>query len=324
MTNAIITARPYAGETDLQAIADLLNLCDRVDKLDDNYSVEDLRIEFGAPELDAARDLRLWEDDGQLIVFAETHRRAAQAEDTVADGYLYMRIHPDYRSAELEDEIMAWGEARMREVGRERNLPAELRSGGPVHYTSMLTVLERHGMKPARYFLRMVRDLAEPIAEPQFADGYTLRTIASAEDEERWVDAYNWSFIDHYNFHPHTLESHRHYLTDPNYSRERDLIAVTEDGTIAAFAFCWIDGPGNERNERREGWVNLLGVRRGHRKIGLGRAMLLAAIQKLKADGMAQAKLGVDAENPTGALQLYESVGFHAEQTWVQYLKSLE
>ena len=158
---------------------------------------------------------------------------------------------------------------------------------------------------------------------PQLPEGFTLRQVASAEDEVGWVDAYNLSFIDHYNFHPRTVESHRHWLQEAAYDRSRDLIAVAEDGTVAAFAFCWIDQQANKRNGRCEGSVDDLGVRRGYRKLGLGRAMLLAGLQQLKADDMATAKLNVDAENPSGALQLYESVGFRRTTARVQYLKEL-
>jgi ribosomal protein S18 acetylase RimI-like enzyme len=38
---------------------------------------------------------------------------------------------------------------------------------------------------------------------------------------------------------------------------------------------------------------------------------------------MAMAKLGVDAENPTGALKLYESAGFYVKHTTVVYRKDL-
>ena len=39
--------------------------------------------------------------------------------------------------------------------------------------------------------------------------------------------------------------------------------------------------------------------------------------------GMPRVTLGVDAENPTGATQLYESVGMHVEQENVVYEKAL-
>jgi ribosomal protein S18 acetylase RimI-like enzyme len=51
--------------------------------------------------------------------------------------------------------------------------------------------------------------------------------------------------------------------------------------------------------------------------------MLLAGLQRLKADGAAVAKLNVDAENPTGALRLYESVGFRVAHSWQSYSKEL-
>lgn len=43
--------------------------------------------------------------------------------------------------------------------------------------------------------------------------------------------------------------------------------------------------------------------------------MLLAGIHQLKAAGMDTAKIYVDVENPTGALRLYESVGFSKVHT---------
>ena len=67
----------------------------------------------------------------------------------------------------------------------------------------------------------------------------------------------------------------------------------------------------------------MLGTRRGHRKIGLGRAMLLAGLHWLKAQGVDTAVLGVDAENPTGALRLYELVGFVVANTSYSYQKDL-
>ena len=324
MTTTAITARPYAGEADLAPLVVLLNLCSARDALDDTYDVAGLRHEFTDPRLDAARDLQLWEDhDGALTAFGQLWRSEPDEADAAVDGYSYTRIHPDHRQPELEDAVLAWAEARLRESGRGRKLPLMLRSGAAEHHTAQRAMLTRNGMAVARYFFMMERSLDVPIAAPQLPEGFTLRQVVSAEDEAGWVDAYNLSFIDHYNFHPRTIESHRHWLQEAAYDRSRDLIAVAKDGTVAAFAFCWIDQQANERNGRREGSVDDLGVRRGYRKLGLGRAMLLAGLQQLKSDGMATAKLGVDAENPSGALQLYESVGFRRAMTRIQYLKEL-
>jgi len=321
-TQTTYAARAYAGEADLQPICDLLNLCDAVDKLDDSYDVDALRLEFTSPDLDPAQDLRLWEDGaGRIVGFGQLW--IPQAGEAV-DGFLYFRIHPDSRDTALADEIVAWGTARLQRLGGERGLPVKMRSGVREHEIYNSAVLRRHGFSIVRYFFKMARPLDEPIPEPQFPDGFTLQHTAGEADAERWVEMFNQSFIDHWNHHPQTVEGHRHWLTDPNYQPEGDLIAVAPDGTFAAFCFCLINPEDNTRNNRNEGWIDVLGTRRGFRKIGLGRAMLLAGLHRLKDEGMDTAVLGVDAENPTGALRLYESVGFTNVRTSVSYAKELE
>lgn len=44
-----LTTRAFVGEDDLAPIADLLNACEAVDKLDEGISVEELRVEFKSP-----------------------------------------------------------------------------------------------------------------------------------------------------------------------------------------------------------------------------------------------------------------------------------
>jgi ribosomal protein S18 acetylase RimI-like enzyme len=51
--------------------------------------------------------------------------------------------------------------------------------------------------------------------------------------------------------------------------------------------------------------------------------MLLAGMRALKDAGMDVVKLGVDAENPSGALRLYENVGFEVVYTNVAYAKDI-
>jgi ribosomal protein S18 acetylase RimI-like enzyme len=47
-------------------------------------------------------------------------------------------------------------------------------------------------------------------------------------------------------------------------------------------------------------------------------------LRLLKAHGMTEAGLGVDAENPTGALRLYEGVGFRPVKRFSSYWKPME
>lgn len=316
-----LLARCYAGDRDLEAIADLINTCETVDRLDEGTSISQLQQEFNAPSFNKARDIRLWEDaNGKLIGFAQLW---ISEPGEVIDGWLSFRVHPDARGGDGSALAVAWGEARMREVEKERGARVKLRSWARAENGSRISVLASCGFKADRYFFRMARDLSEPIPEPQFPEGFWLRQVSCEQDAEAWVEMFNQSFIDHWNHHDLTVEKFNYYSAKPDYRNDLDSIAVSDDGTFVAFCNCEISQEENARTGRNEGWVALLGTRRGFRKIGLGRAMLLDGLHRLKAAGVATAILGVDAENSSGALRLYESVGFHNIRNSISYVKNV-
>jgi ribosomal protein S18 acetylase RimI-like enzyme len=71
------------------------------------------------------------------------------------------------------------------------------------------------------------------------------------------------------------------------------------------------------------GWIGTLSVRRQWRGRGLAKALLRAAFGELYDRGFRRAGLGVDAQNATGAVQLYESVGMRKVRRGDNWTKSL-
>lgn len=321
MTTITLKARSYRGERDLNAIADLINACEAVDKLDSGTSVTELKHEFQDPNLDKQKDICLWQDDtGRLIGYGEIAIPKSAEE---LQGDLWFRIHPVVRDSNLGKQIIAWGEQRLREVAQQRDLQqCKLLSGCRDKQLDQIKLFETNGFRPERYFFRMVRPLSMVIEEPRFPEGFILREVKS-EDDRAWVEMFNQTFIDHWNHYDLTLEDYRYHVSEPNYRQDFNLIAVSGEGTFAAFCYCSINPQDNLRNGCNDGWIALLGTRRGFRHQGIGRAMLISGLQRLRAAGVDTAKLGVDADNPSGALQLYESVGFRKEYTSIIYRKEL-
>jgi mycothiol synthase len=318
---ANLSARCYAGDRDLDAIAHLINTCEEVDRLDEGTSISELQQEFNAPSLDVARDIRLWEDaEGKLIGFAQL---SVSEPGEVIDGWLWFRVHPDARGGDVEAAAIAWGEVRMREVSAMRGGRVKLRTYARAEDCDRISVLASCGFKVDRYFCRMARSLSEPIPEPHFPEGFALRQFPGEQDAAAWVEMFNQSFIDHWNHHDLTVDKFKHELAKPDYRNDLDLIAVADDGTFVSFCCCEICVQECDRTGRNEGWIASLGTRRGFRKMGLGRAMLLAGLHRLKAAGVATAILGVDAENSSGALRLYESAGFHNIRDSISYVKDV-
>ncbi len=169
MTTATIASRPYAGEADLAQIADLQNACEAVDRLDAGISVEELRTELGDPRLDAQRDMRLWEDDGQLVGFGQLWRMPLPEE---LNGRLMLWVLPEARGNGLETQIIAWGAERLREAASEHGKPGRLRIQAREDQADRLALLQTEGFTISRYSYTMARSLDEPIAEPQIPEGF--------------------------------------------------------------------------------------------------------------------------------------------------------
>jgi ribosomal protein S18 acetylase RimI-like enzyme len=119
------------------------------------------------------------------------------------------------------------------------------------------------------------------------------------------------AFRDHWGYTETKFEDWEHWTRAADHRSELWLVA-RDNKQDKAVAVCLngIDPDYNARLGREEGWFHTLAMRRPYRGQGLGRALLLAGMHILQQEGMDWAKLGVDSENPTGALRLYESVGF--------------
>jgi mycothiol synthase len=325
----MLTTRAYQGETDLQSIADFLNQCEQTDQEENYYSAANLALSYGEPGFDPHQNVGLWEREGQLIAYADLGLPAPEAIETSIDCFLWFRVHPDQRWQGLEPEILVWAEQRLRAAvgamvasAQIAALPIRLTVGCRDHQTEKIAFYESQGFVYERCFLTMCRDLSQPVSDPILPNDYKI-VQASAAEAAAWVEMYNQTFIDHWRFHPASLEDHLYWLSTPLYCPELDLVAVAPDGTFAAFCLGYIDREFNQQKNCREGWIGSLGTRRGFRRQGLARAMLLAGLQKLQAAGMATAKLGVDTQNPNAAQILYESVGFrklYARFSYTQHL----
>lgn len=313
MTNTLLS-RTYAGEVDLAAIAAFLNLVEAHDQVEEGSSVTELREEFNEPSFDPVNGLRLYTNaQGELVGFAQLYFTADSADN---DGFLWFKVHPAYRTDQIEPLMFAWAEEQLSQRGR-----AKLRVMVHDKETERQALIERHSFLPVRYFLRMHRPLAEPMPTPVFPQGYGLH--AGDHDPQAWADLYNDAFADHYNFHPRNAEFARHWQRDPEYRSDLNLVAIAPDGILAAFAWCHIHAERNKRSGRLDGTIGVLGTRPGHRRLGLGRALLLTGMQRLRDIGMSNADLGVDAASPTGTNTLYASVGFKTAYSRVLYSRDL-
>lgn len=319
VTQPTLTERTYRDEADLTAIATLANLCYKADQIDAYMVVSDLREMFNAPNFDVQRDLKLWEDEqGCLVATASLWH--PEPSETFSCGVGFS-IHPDVRNSGVEAQIIQWAEARSQEMSQGFEGVVKLRSAARSHLRDRFAMLEQHGFSWCRTFKRLSRSLAEPIPTGALPEGFTIRSVNPEQDGAAWVEMFNQTFVDHWDHHPMTVERFNYHSSLSTYDPGLDLVAIAPDGTMVAFCYSLIDAEENAQLKRRQGWVGLLGTRRGYRRLGLGRAILLEGLRRLQTAEMETALIGVDSENPNQAYRLYEDIGFQLLSESMIYTK---
>ncbi|MBD2111999.1 MULTISPECIES: GNAT family N-acetyltransferase [Cyanophyceae] len=319
-----IQSRPSTSHADLPAIAAFYEICEQVDQLDNTPTLADLQRRIDYPPPGGTHHRQLWETpEGELVgLVALWIDNPADVATDALEGWAGIFVHPNRRGAHLEAELLSWAEQQVREQATVAQRSAKLYAGTRADATYYRAIYETPGYEIIRQFHTMVRSLLDPIPQPQFPEGFTSRPT-NADEAVAWVEMFNESFVDHWHFTPMTLEDRQFRLTYPTYQPEFDWVAVASDGTLAGFCGGAIDHEENTLKNRKEGWINILGTRRGYRRQGLARAMLLQGLHQLQASGMETALLGVDTQNPNQAMGLYESAGFTIKETYLTYQKSL-
>jgi mycothiol synthase len=263
---------------------------------------EEVRSWFRNPTFDIERDFRVFERDGAVVGYADVHRE----ED---------RLSVDWaaRDRTTSKVLLDWADERAREEAVERVRAWVWRPEGPE-----AALLRGRGFGPVRTSLEMQVELRAEPSPPMWPDGIAVRTVH--EGEEPLVHGLlGEAFADGNDFRPTPYEEWAGWALDPKrFDRDFWFLALA-DAEAVAVAVCEPERIG----EPGLGWVESLAVRRAWRRRGLGRALLLHAFRAFHGRGSTAAGLSVDAENPTGALRLYESIGMRAVQTRVIYEKPL-
>ena len=89
------------------------------------------------------------------------------------------------------------------------------------------------------------------------------------------------------------------------YRADLDCVAVAPDGSVASYTLAWLD------EENRVGEFEPVGTHEAHQRRGLGRAVNLFALQRLRDEGATEALVGCRGDDAYPIpRKLYESVGF--------------
>ena len=300
--------RPFADD-DAAAVADLLNAAEVAHGGEPGFTAGEIRGFAGMLLGDAGGDSRLYlAADGTLVALAFIG--APPPGGAKAD--LIGSVSPDFEGRGLGRALLTWQLDRVAALRSALDPGAEWHAelGIGSENTAGIRLIERVGGTPVRYGVQMEAEAANvPVVPPP--NGF--RVVPYTEAIGRALHAaHSEAFGDHWGFEARPFDNWAPGAIHSDVFRG-DLSRIAYDGQdIAAYVLAYDGVAGSV-------YIGQVGTRRPWRKRGLASALLSASARAGFEAGKTNASLGVDADSPTGAVGVYERLGFEVRHKVVVF-----
>ena len=275
----------------------------------------------GRSDLDADMIADLWSSPG--IDLSRDAWVVARGETVVAyahvqeDGDARLKgwgdVHPEHRGRGIGSALLERAEARASE-GFEDVLEGLLDLAVSDGNEEAAGLMRSRGFAYVRSFRHMQIDLdGAPVDQGEAPDGIDIRGIEPERDLPEIHAIFVDAFREEWGYRVISFEEWKTNEVDaPSFDPGFWFIAEDESGPIGAVSgLIWGE----------LGWVGELGVRTPWRGRGIAAALLRRSFATFGSRGLTRVRLNVDAENPTGAVALYERVGMRRVRGWDIYEK---
>ena len=314
--------RKFEGESDFQKMVNILDSVSIADQEDRADTVEDVKNAYAhLTNSDPKKDMLFAEINGQTIAYSRV--QWWQEEDPNDRIYsLFVNLIPEWREKGIEQAMMQWCEMRLMDIAKEHPKDSKrlFQTYSSAFKPAFNQILESLGYEAVRFFIEMSRTLENiPIAE--LPEGIDVRDVKDQYERKVW-DADVEAFRDHWGFSPPTEEDYKSYTESKYWQPELWQVAWDGDKVVSS-VMNYIDHDYNKKFGRNRGWTENISTRREWRRRGIAKALIVKSMHMHKAKGMTEVALGVDTNNPSGALKLYQSLGYEKEKTVMTYRKEM-
>lgn len=311
-----------ASTDDWPILAGTMSRAHAADGVEEIQSAEALRAEWEPLErFDLARDVSIAEIDGDPAGFLVGLRRDR-------GGILVLEtwgaVLPEHRGRGIGTALHRATRQRLaaEAAADPRPGPREFRTYMLDSELADRALVEAEGYQPIRFGFDMRRSLEGELPDHPLPPRIELRPV-TPEQHRAIYDADVEAFRDHWGAPAPDEGDFLARFASPE--TDTALWCVAWDGTeVAGSVMNAIFEDENRELGIRRAWLEHVSVRRPWRGRGLAKAMCAASLQVLRDRGMDEAWLSVDAANPTGALGLYERLGFEVAHRWFAYGRPID
>jgi mycothiol synthase len=328
-TGTVLTFRPLRGEVDYPLMLAVAQGSNRADGIGALATLEDIeRVCRPADGYDPARDVLLALGAGTageapaVIGYSRVGWYSGR-EDT----RLYYQVSfllPEWRGRGVWPVMVRENERRLREIaaGHPATTRRLFQAWATDRQVEWVSVLASQGYQAVRYFFNMLHRLEE-IPDRPLPAGLEVRPVRPEHLRSIW-DVQKAESRDLFETvaEDWTEDKYQGWRDRPSHTPE--LWQVAWDGDqVVGMVLARIDEAENKKRGRKRGYTEHIFVRSPWRNRGVASALIARSLRVLKAHGMNEAELGVDSENQSGALGLYERMGYRTDNTDTWFRKTM-
>ena len=316
-----VTIRPFHAPADFEALVRIYSASKAADGFDRARSAEELASTYAAFGIDPEKVGYIAEAAGQSIGYV-VGADDGRAEEVGRRLFHVGLVVPEWRRRGIGSELLRRVQSRLLEAFPTGDDPASFTTDLRETQHGAIAMLEGDDYRPVRYSFAMVRgdlddlppvELPEGIGNRPVRRDEALRIFAAMDEAMR--DEWSWTPLDASQM----TAASQHPLFG-----QVEMWQVAWDGDEPVGGVLgWIDEKENEQEHRLRGYTEGIWVRRPWRGRGIASALIARNLHELKRRGMTEAALSVDADNPSGALRLYEKHGFRRDHTEIVYARPI-
>jgi len=314
--------RHFRGESDYPNIVAVVRALRDADHLEFTISIEDVAREFKHLEnCDPYRDFLFAEVNGETIGY--TRIWWSKDPSGIRLYNHFVDLLPKWYGKGIRNAMLRYNEQKLREIARAHpeDVPKFFQSTAMDSENDWISVLTSEGYAIFRYGFRMVRPDLENVPDLPFPEGIEVRPV-KPEHYRAIIDAWNEACKDMRGQIPISDEDFKWFQESPFFKPSIWQIAWHENEVIGT-VLNMINEQENMEYKRKRGQVELISVKRPWRGKGIAQALIARSLKLLRDHEMTGAALGVDAENPSGALHLYQKMGFKIDKRVTFYRKKM-
>jgi len=319
-TGTELDRRPL-GLEQVPAWTELLAAISAADGDTELLSEDNVREEFDEPGCDFERGSVALYDGAAMVGYTMLVARDSATDSH--DMWQFGGVHPAYRRLGLGTELLTWAERAARPLHSEQfpGLPLTLSGRCLVGNDSAMALFAVGGYTQARWFHEMRCELSAARVSQPLVPGVEVANLSAKLFGEA-LAVRNEAFRDHWGSTELSPESWDRHVRSSAFRPDYSFLGYLDGAPTAVVVSSEYEAY-QEATGKRELYVHVVGTLKASRGRGIASGLLALALARARADGFDSASLEVDADSPTGALGLYERLGFGVSATRVTQRKPL-